>query len=110
MPKTVSATEIQNRFGSIADWAVESEDEVIVESRGTPKVVIISYEAYRKLRQWREQARRQQVLRQIRELREEVRTRNQDLTESSADALADEIQGETIRRMTEEGKVQYEDS
>ena len=110
MPKTVSATEIQNRFGSIADWAVECEDEVIVESRGTPKVVIISYEAYRKLRQWREQARRQQVLRQIRELREEVRTRNQDLTENSADALADEIQGETIRRMMEEGKVQYEDS
>ena len=110
MPKTVSATEIQNRFGSIADWAVECEDEVIVESRGTPKVVIISYEAYRKLRQWREQARRQQVLRQIRELREEVRTRNQDLTESSADALAGEIQGETIRRMMEEGKVKYEDS
>ena len=110
MPKTVSATEMQNRFGSIADWAIESEDEVIVESRGTPKVVLISFEEYQKLRQWREQARRQQVLSRIRALREEVRTQNQDITAESADALAKEIRGETVRRMVEAGKVKYEDS
>ena len=110
MPKTVSATEMQNRFGSIADWAISSEDEVIVESRGIPKVVLISYDQYRKLRQWREQARRQQVLDRMRKLREEVRAQNIDLTVESADALADEIQRATIRRMMKEDKLAYEDS
>ena len=109
MPKTVSATEMQNRFGTIADWAVESEDDVIVESRGTPKVVLISFAEYQKLRQWREQERRQEVLQRIRALREEVRARNQDLTEESADALAEEIRGKTLRRMVEKGDVTFED-
>jgi prevent-host-death family protein len=109
MPKTVSATEMQNRFGTIADWAVESEDDVIVESRGTPKVVLISFAEYQKLRQWREQERRQEVLQRIRALREEVRARNQDLTEESADALAEEIREKTLRRMVEKGDVTFED-
>jgi prevent-host-death family protein len=109
MPKTVSATEMQNRFGTIADWAVESEDDVIVESRGTPKVVLISFAEYQKLRQWREQERRQEVLQRIRALREEVRARNQDLTDESADALAEEIREKTLRRMVEKGDVTFED-
>ncbi len=109
MPKTVSATEMQNRFGTIADWAVESEDDVIVESRGTPKVVLISFAEYQKLRQWREQERRQEVLQRIRALRGEVRARNQDLSEEAADALAEEIREETVRRMVEKGDVTFED-
>jgi prevent-host-death family protein len=109
MPKTVSATEMQNRFGTMADWAITAEDDVIVESRGTPKVVLISFAEYRKLCQWREQARRQEVLQRIRALREEVRARNQDLTEESADALAEEIRGKTLRRIVEAGNVPYEE-
>jgi prevent-host-death family protein len=109
MPKTVSATEMQNRFGTIADWAVESEDDVIVESRGIPKVVLISFAEYQKLRQWREQERRQEVLQRIRALREQVRAQNQDLTEESADALAEEIREKTLRRMVEKGDVTFED-
>jgi prevent-host-death family protein len=109
MPKTVSATEMQNRFGTIADWAVESEDDVIVESRGTPKVVLISFAEYEKLRQWREQERRQEVLQRIRALREQVRARNPDLTEETADALAEEIREKTLGRMVEKGDVTFED-
>lgn len=43
MPRTVSASEVKTKFGAIVDWAIESKDDVIVESHGQPRVVIIAY-------------------------------------------------------------------
>jgi prevent-host-death family protein len=49
MPRTVSASEAKAHFGSIVDWALDHEDEVIVESHGQPKVTIVPFEEYRKM-------------------------------------------------------------
>lgn len=88
MPKTVSATEAKVQFGAIVEWAVEAQDDVVVERRGEPKAVIISYQEYQKVLALREQARREEALRRLRALREEVRARNTDLDEEQAMALA----------------------
>lgn len=48
MPKTVSASEAKNRLGAIIRWVVQNEDEVIVESRGEPKVVVVPFSEYEK--------------------------------------------------------------
>ena len=88
MPKTVSATEAKVQFGSIVEWAVQAQDDVIVESRGEPRAVIISFEEYKRVLAMREQARREDALRRLRALREEVRASSADLTEEQALALA----------------------
>ena len=88
MSRTVTATEAKVQFGAIVDYAVAANDDVIVESRGEPKAVIISYQEYQKVLTLREQARREEALRRLRALREEVRARNTDLTEEQAMALA----------------------
>ncbi|MFO7919082.1 MAG: type II toxin-antitoxin system prevent-host-death family antitoxin [Anaerolineae bacterium] len=108
MPRIVSATEMKNRFGSLADWAVESQDDVIVESRGKPKVAVIPIEEYERLRRWREEARRRELLDRFRALREEIGERNRDLTKEEADRLAERLGREMVEEMIEEGKMSYE--
>ncbi|MEZ4517611.1 MAG: type II toxin-antitoxin system Phd/YefM family antitoxin [Chloroflexota bacterium] len=49
MPKTISVSEAKNRLSAILEWAVEHEDEVVVESRGEPKAVIMAYGEYEAL-------------------------------------------------------------
>jgi prevent-host-death family protein len=97
MPRTVSASEAKARFGSIADWAVDANDDVIVESHGQPKVAIVPYDEYQRINQLREEARRRDALARLRDLRESVRSRNRDLTEEEADALARRFAREVIR-------------
>lgn len=46
MPRTMSATEAQNNFGALLDWAEENEDGIIVERRGKPVAAMIAYAAY----------------------------------------------------------------
>ena len=108
MPRTVSATEMKNRFGSIADWAIEAQDDVIVESRGRPKVAIIPYEEYQKMLELREQARRRELLARFKKLRDEVGAQNRDLNKEQADALADRFSREMVEEMIAEGKIRYE--
>lgn len=109
MPRTVSASEAKTRFGSIVDWAVESSDDVVVESYGSPKVVIMSYKGYQEVVRLREAARRREALAELRALRDKVRARNQDLDEEEARTLASEVGKETVRRMAEEGKIAFEE-
>ncbi|NLF15195.1 MAG: type II toxin-antitoxin system Phd/YefM family antitoxin [Anaerolineaceae bacterium] len=109
MVKRVSASEAKNRFGAIVDWAVQSQQEVIVESYGEPKVVILSYEAYTEIEQLREAARRQEALARLRQLRDEVRARNQDLTPEEAQALSDRFSREAATEMVQEGKIAFQE-
>ena len=108
MPRTVSASEAKTRFGTIADWAAEAQDDVIVESHGQPKVVIISFEEYQRVVVLREEARRRQALERLRSLRDRVRARNQDLDEEGAVAWADDLTREVVREMIDEGKIRYQ--
>ena len=108
MPRTVSASEAKTKFGAIVDWAAESKDDVIVESHGQPKVVIISFEAYQQVLKLREEARRQSALLRLRNLRDRVRARNQDLDEGQAASLAGRFSQEVVAEMADEGQVLYQ--
>ena len=110
MPRTVSASEAKTKFGAIVDWAVESKDDVIVESHGQPKVVIITFEEYKEVLKLREEARRQSALLRLRNLRDSIRSRSQDLDEEHAASLADRLSHEVVTEMIAEGKVLYQGS
>ena len=108
MPKTVSASEAKTNFGTVVDWAVQQKDEVIIQSHGEPKAVLISFTEFQKLAKLREQERRRQALAEMERLRMEVSARNQDLSEEEGDAFADQVVRATVQTMVAEGKVHYD--
>ena len=59
MTKAVSANEAKNRLGYLLGYVSDQGDEVIVESRGKPKAVIMSIAAYEEVQALREQERRE---------------------------------------------------
>ncbi|MBA3947809.1 MAG: type II toxin-antitoxin system Phd/YefM family antitoxin [Herpetosiphonaceae bacterium] len=108
MPKTVTASEAKNKLGSIVGWVVENQEEVIVESYGEPRVVIMSFDEYEKLKALKEQQRRWEALDQLRRLKAEVSSHNKDLSEGEAMALTDRFVREVIDDMATEGKIRFE--
>ena len=108
MPKTVSVSEAKNQLSAVMDWAVDNGDEVVIESRGKPKVAILSYGAYQEFLALREQARRREAFRQLEELAEQMSARNADLSAEEVEQLADEITRETLERMEAEGKIKFQ--
>ena len=106
--KTVSVSEAKNQLSAVLDWAVENGDEVVIESRGEPKVAILSYAEYQEFLAFREQARRKEALRQLEELAERMWAQNADLSDEEVEELAEEISQETIQRMIKEGKVRFQ--
>lgn len=109
MAKAVSTTEAKNKLTALIAWVRANQDEVIVESHGEPRAVIMSYEAYEKLQVLREQQRRREALDTLRQLRAEVRARNQDIdTEEQALAIADRLVREVVDDMVTEGKITFE--
>ncbi len=108
MPKIVSVSEAKNQLSAVMDWAVENGDEVVIESRGEPKVAILSYAEYQEFLAFKEQARRKEALRQLEELAERMWARNADLSDEEVEELAEEISQETIQRMIKKGKVRFQ--
>ena len=88
MPRTVSSSEVQNNFGAMLQWAEENKDEVVVERRGKPAGVIISYVEYQEVMRLREQERRRTVFARMETIRKQVAERNPDLTAEEAYRLA----------------------
>lgn len=111
MPKTVTASEAKNRLGAVLSWVQDNQDEVIIESRGEPAVVIMSFAEYEKVKTLKEQERRKNALQRLRALRDQVRANkaNQDITsEEQALQIADEFSREIIEDLVKEGKVRFE--
>lgn len=108
MPKAVSANEAKNRLGSLLGYVSDQGDEVIVESHGKPKAVIMSIPAYEEVQALREQKRRTEALDELRALRAEVRARNQSLTEDDATALADRVSHELVDDLAADSVVAFE--
>jgi prevent-host-death family protein len=107
MPKMVSATEAKNRLGALFSWIQDNQDTVIVESRGEPTAVIMSYSEYEKIQALQEQARRQEIWERMEALRREISARNQDLTEEQKEQLADEVSREAINSLVKKGKIKF---
>jgi prevent-host-death family protein len=109
MPKTVTAREAKNKLGSIVSWVLQTQDEVIVENRGAPTVVIMTYTEYERVRELKEQDRRRQAIDRMRGLRDQVMAQNKDLTPQQGDDLADEIARDAINSLIENGKLRFEE-
>lgn len=108
MPRTVSVSEAKNQLSAVLDWVVENGHEVVIESRGEPKVAILSYAEYREFLAFREQTRRKNALRQLEELAQRMQARNADLSAKEVEQLADEITSETLQRMEAEGQISFQ--
>ena len=108
MAKAVSTTEAKNKLTALIAWVRDNQDEVIVESHGEPRAVIMSFDAYEKLQGLREQQRRREALDKLRQLKAEVSSRNQDLTEAQVYELADQISREAINNLAAQGEIRFE--
>ena len=108
MPKTVSATEAKNRLGALLGYVTEHGDDVIVENRGRPEAVIMSYAAYEEVQALRDQKRRTDALARLHALRERVIARNGEMSLEDAEAFAEEVTHEALRRLVARGEVRFE--
>ncbi len=107
MPKHVSATEAKINLGAMMEWAVTEADEVIIESRGRPKAVLVSYSVYQEVQKIQEIIRREQALAQLEALAAVIQPRSQDLSSVEADAIADRFVREVVRDMIADGQISY---
>ena len=106
MPKTVSATEAKIHLGTLLEWT-STRDEVIIESRGRPRAVLISVEQYDELRRLREEERRRDALARLDALAESLRDANRDLSEEEALRLADQGVRDAIGAMEARGEIRF---
>ena len=105
MPKSVSTSEAKSKLSSIIGWVRENRDEVIVESRGEPAAVIMSYAEYEEMQGLKEQRRRRDALERLRAVQRRVSARNRDLTEEQAEELAGEVSRDVIDGLIRKGRL-----
>ncbi len=85
--RTVSSNEAKQHWGAMMKAASEGED-IIVESHGKPKAVVISPEAFEELRQARDEAERKETLKWLRDFERRQMERNKDLTPEEVEEIA----------------------
>ena len=111
MPKTVSAKEAKNRLGTVIEWVIENRDEVVIESRGKPTVVVMAYAEYEAVltlrAQQEEQARRRVALARLEQLRQRVQAENGGLTEEEALALGDRLTRDAIDSLVRKRQIGF---
>ena len=88
MTQTVSASDAQARLGTILKWAEENRDGVIIERRGKPAGVLISYTDYVELEKLRRQETKRQALEVLREIRNQIQESNPDVDAEEAYRMA----------------------
>ncbi|MGI8403903.1 MAG: type II toxin-antitoxin system Phd/YefM family antitoxin [Thermomicrobiales bacterium] len=106
--RTVSSNDAKQNWGSVIGSVSAGEDEVIVESHGKPKVVVISFEEYKSVQELREKQRRAALLERFRALSERIGNRNNDLTDQQIDELSNRFSHEFIEDLAREGKIRFE--
>jgi len=109
MPKAVSVAEAEHRFDALLGY-VDQGNEIIVESDGKPRAVLMSFAAFEQVATLRDrdQKRRAAALERLLRLQDQVSARNQDLTEEEAEALAEEITQQAIANMVARGEISFE--
>lgn len=109
MSKTVSATDAKSSFGSLLGWTEETGDPVIVEKRGKPVGVILSYKAFEDMQAQQDRLRRMEAWETLRRLQERLAARPVELTEEEAEQLADEAGRDMMDALIRKGKVRFEE-
>jgi prevent-host-death family protein len=108
VPKTISSTELQAKFGTSVEWVLSNKAELVVESRGVPTIVIVPYVQYEQTKQLQAELRRRQALAKLERLREKVSARFRDLTEEQRAELANRFSREFVQDLVAEGKVRFQ--
>lgn len=93
MPKVVTATEAKNRLGSLMSEVLASNEPVIIELRGRPKIAMVTTERLREIEELERKERHRLALENLERIRQEITERHQregipELTEEEAMDLA----------------------
>ncbi len=102
MAKIVTATEAKNRLGSLMNEVLESNESIIIELRGRPKIAMITKQRLEEIEEIERQQRHAQALANLDELERKFGGRNSDLTEEEAMELAVEVVREVRAEMAAE--------
>ena len=105
--KHVSASEAKTRFGSLVDWSVQHQQGVVVEKHGEPTAVIMPYGNYQEFLALKREADQKQALETFRQLRQDVRACNPNMTEAQAQAFADDFTNEVMDAVIEKRQQKY---
>lgn len=104
----VSISEAKARLSRFVEQTAEENEQIVIESHGHPKAVLISYSDYEQFTAWQEAQRRQQALDELHQLRRQIRARNRDLSPEEGAVLADQYAREVVEEMIAEGKIRYD--
>jgi len=107
--RAVSVSEAREQFSSFINWTAKNQDDVIIQNRGRATAVLIPYVDYRLLQAAREQQRKEEALEELKQIAQEVRSRNQTITPSEAERIADEVTREAIDSLMAQGTVVFEE-
>lgn len=88
MSVSVSSNEARSRLGRLLRLAAEKDENVVIEVRGQPKAVLVSYADYQELLRWKKSQQAISALEKIRAARESILERTAELSESDAYRLA----------------------
>ena len=107
--RTITTSDATAHLETVVDRVATGEDEVILERDGTPKAVVISFEEYRHLLAVREEERKAEAVRWLREFQATYDGRNDDLTEDELMELAVRATKEIRAERWEEAQQHLQD-
>ena len=102
----ISSTQAKARFSELVE-KTEKGAEVIIQRRGKPVAVILSYQTYQDMLALREKARREEALARLRALAREVQAQNQALPPEERASLADNLAREAAESLVQKGVIQF---
>ncbi len=104
----VSISEAKARLSRLVEQTADENEQIVIESHGKPKVALIPYADFEQFSIWQETQRRRQALDDLQQLARRVAAKNQDLSVSAGETLADRFTRDVIEEMIAEGKVKYD--
>ena len=88
MTISVSSSEARKSLGKLLNLASEENEEVVIEVRGEPTAVIVSYSQYEQLKEEKEARKREEALRLLRSARARVQERMEGVSPEEAYRMA----------------------
>ena len=107
--KTISISDGRKQFSSVINWTEQNQDDVIVQSRGQSKAVIIPFVDYELLQKARERARKKKAIEELKAIAHRVRAANPAMTAEKADQIGKEVTREAVENLVRKGEVVFED-
>lgn len=101
MLRTMTSNEVRKNWGTLMK-SVQDGDEVIVKSRGVPKVVVISYERYLEFLEFRRERRRRTLMDELMSGVSELASQHADLDSNDFEERARQFSEAFVARLTDD--------